>query len=257
MLKRSYEKKDQIPSGYENLYEEKDGKFVLKVEFEGLVGKEKVDEFRQNNIDLKKQLDALKDALGETDPEKVKAYLADVKKKEEAAALKAGDIDKLLETRTAEMRKAHDTALTTAKKEIEKLTAELTKLVVENGIRAAAAAKKVLGTAVEDVLMRGKSVFQMKDGKAVAIGADGQPMFGKDGSALTMEAWVDSLTSSAPHLFEASSGGGASNAGGGASGGQTNPWKKDSFNLTQQGKIAQTNPALAKRLMQEAGLQTA
>jgi hypothetical protein len=31
-----------------------------------------------------------------------------------------------------------------------------------------------------------------------------------------------------------------------------NPWRKDSFNLTEQGRIYKGNPALAKRLMKEA-----
>lgn len=33
-----------------------------------------------------------------------------------------------------------------------------------------------------------------------------------------------------------------------------NPWKKDSFNLTEQGKIFKENPDLAKQLMSQAGV---
>ncbi len=33
-----------------------------------------------------------------------------------------------------------------------------------------------------------------------------------------------------------------------------NPWKSESFNLTQQGQLIEQNPALASRLMQEAGI---
>lgn len=34
-----------------------------------------------------------------------------------------------------------------------------------------------------------------------------------------------------------------------------NPWKKDSFNLTDQGKIFKENPELARQLMQAAGIK--
>lgn len=42
---------------------------------------------------------------------------------------------------------------------------------------------------------------------------------------------------------------------GGNPGNQPNPWKKDTFNLTQQGKILRENPALAEKLMREAGVK--
>jgi hypothetical protein len=41
----------------------------------------------------------------------------------------------------------------------------------------------------------------------------------------------------------------------GAGGGDVNPWKKETFNLTNQAKILKENPALAARLKQEAGVK--
>ncbi len=38
--------------------------------------------------------------------------------------------------------------------------------------------------------------------------------------------------------------------------GIVNPWKKETFNLTMQAKILKENPALAKKLMAEAGVKT-
>lgn len=35
----------------------------------------------------------------------------------------------------------------------------------------------------------------------------------------------------------------------------SNPWKKDSFNMTEQGKIYKENPALAKQMAADAGMQ--
>lgn len=42
------------------------------------------------------------------------------------------------------------------------------------------------------------------------------------------------------------------NQGGGGGGGQTNPWKKDTFNLTEQGRLLRDNPELARQLMAQA-----
>ncbi|AVX21603.1 protein of unknown function [Carboxydocella sporoproducens DSM 16521] len=39
------------------------------------------------------------------------------------------------------------------------------------------------------------------------------------------------------------------------SSGMQNPWHKDTFNLTLQGKILRENPALAQKLMAEAGIK--
>lgn len=41
----------------------------------------------------------------------------------------------------------------------------------------------------------------------------------------------------------------------GAGGAETNPWKKETFNLTQQAKILRENPALAARFKAEAGVK--
>ena len=41
------------------------------------------------------------------------------------------------------------------------------------------------------------------------------------------------------------------NTGGGGSG-QANPWKKETFNLTEQGRIIRENPELAKQMMAQA-----
>ncbi|MFC5468419.1 DUF4355 domain-containing protein [Cohnella suwonensis] len=43
--------------------------------------------------------------------------------------------------------------------------------------------------------------------------------------------------------------------GGGKGGGQINPWKKETFNLTEQGRIIRENPELAKQLKAAAGVK--
>jgi len=65
---------------------------------------------------------------------------------------------------------------------------------------------------------------------------------------------INELKKTDGYLFAAVSGGGGGGANPiGAGGGQKNPWKKETFNLTEQGKLLRENPALAKSMIVEAG----
>ena len=80
------------------------------------------------------------------------------------------------------------------------------------------------------------------------------PRYGRDGtSPLTLAEWVDALVSDAPHLFEANAGGGAVGSGSrGAGGGGVNPFRKETWNLTEQTKLLMRDPGLAARLKASA-----
>ena len=62
----------------------------------------------------------------------------------------------------------------------------------------------------------------------------------------------DAQVSAAPHLFESNAGGGAAgNPAGGGTGSQRsvkNPFRKDTWNLTEQMKLQKSDPTLAARL---------
>lgn len=75
------------------------------------------------------------------------------------------------------------------------------------------------------------------------------------GNVAGVKEALDALIKAKPYLKATPAGtkiGGGSNPAGGAGGGQANPWKKETFNLTMQGKIMQENPALAESLKAEA-----
>lgn len=78
------------------------------------------------------------------------------------------------------------------------------------------------------------------------IKLDGEKLIG-------FEDQITELKKTDAYLFEAGSpsGGGFNPPGGGS--GKKNPWKTDSFNLTEQGRTMKENPALAKALIIEAG----
>ncbi len=105
-----------------------------------------------------------------------------------------------------------------------------------------------------DIVSRAKQVFVFEDGKVVPK-KDGQTWYGPDGvTPISINEWVDRLSVEAAHLFQNSTGGGASNQGSGAGGGRPtkNPYKKESLNMTQQGILERDNPSLAAQLRKEA-----
>jgi hypothetical protein len=71
---------------------------------------------------------------------------------------------------------------------------------------------------------------------------------------MTLEEWVDQQVSEAPHLFESNAGGGAAGDGSGgaaatrATRSVKNPFRKETWNLTEQMKLQKTDPQLAARL---------
>jgi hypothetical protein len=75
---------------------------------------------------------------------------------------------------------------------------------------------------------------------------------------MTLEEWVDLQVSEAPHLFESNPGGGAAGGPGGrplGAGGAgahgvagRNPFRRETWNLTEQMKLQKTDPHLAARL---------
>ena len=77
-------------------------------------------------------------------------------------------------------------------------------------------------------------------------------MFGRDGvTPLTFDEWVTRQVVEAPHLFESSAGGGAVGNGSGGVGNKTpvrNPFKKETWNLTEQMRMQKTDPQQAARL---------
>src|SRR5574337_522222 len=80
------------------LYVQQGDKFVLDVD--GVVAKEKLDEFRNNNIELQKQIEKYKDV----DPVKYRELMAIQKKITEKELLDKGEVDQLVNLRVAAMR---------------------------------------------------------------------------------------------------------------------------------------------------------
>lgn len=79
------------------------------------------------------------------------------------------------------------------------------------------------------------------------IKLDGDKLIGFDEQIAELKKTDGYLFAAAP------AGGGGANPPGGGGTGQKNPWKAETFNLTEQGRILRENPALARSLIVEAG----
>jgi hypothetical protein len=240
-LKYKYSNKQEIPAELQPFYVEREGAWLIDAD--GVVSQAKLDEFRQNNIALTNQLKRF-DGI---DPDAVRQLADEKRKLEEAAHIKAGEVDKVVAARLkAEMEKVHAPVVA----ERDALHGRLTAIQIDQAVVNEATKRGLRPTAITDITARARNTFKLVDGVPQAF--DGEKIrTGKDGvSPMTLAEWVDALVSDAPHLFEANAGSGAAGSGPGGAGNRSvkNPFRKESFNLTEQMKIQKTDPALAARL---------
>ena len=207
-LKFSVDTLDGLPADIAGFYTKNaDGKFYLDVE--GAVSKTKVDEFRATNVELLRKLEGFKDV----DPVKYAELQKLGKLAEEKKLVEAGDVEKLVGLRVGEMRTTLQTEIDTLKNVNMVANRQLEALLIDSSVRDAAIKSGVQPSAVEDVLLRAKTVFQIKDGAAVPLDSNGQVVYGKDGATpMSVVDWAAGLKKQAPHLFQPSNGSGANTA---------------------------------------------
>jgi hypothetical protein len=249
-LKYKLNSKDEIPPEALAFYVEKDGAFVLDVD--GAVEKAKLEEFRANNVSLMKERDELKLRFEGIDPDAVRKLADEKRKLEEAQQLKAGEIEKVVENRLKTARTEWDKQFSGVASERDTLRGTLSRIQIEDAAIAEATRRGLRSSALEDLKARAGKIFTLVDGVPRALEADGRTArVGKDGmTPLNIAAWVETLVSEAPHLFETNVGGGATGDGSGGVGNRSvrNPFRKETFNLTEQMRLEKTDPALAARL---------
>jgi hypothetical protein len=202
-LRRLYDRREDIPAGLESAYVERDGKWVLDVE--GMVPKEKLDEFRNNNVDLQKRLDELskKKHLDPEEYDELMELREEQQKNKDKQLIDAGKIDELVETRTERMRKDHETALNAAKSALDKKTkaydtvyGQLRNLRIESEVsRAVNEVGVPVKGALNDIILRARDTWQLDDnGKLVPRNDEGQTIYSTNGKdVLSMGEWADDL----------------------------------------------------------------
>jgi hypothetical protein len=253
-LKFKCKSKDEVPAEQAALYVEREGEWVLDVE--GVVDKAKHDEFRNANVTLRKELEEQKKRFEGIDPDEVRKLAEEKQKLEETQQLKLGEVEKVLENRLKTAKADWDKQLNTVSAERDALNARLASIQIDQGVITVATKKGLRPTAIPDITARARSVFRLVNGAPTAFEADGKTVrVGKDGiTPMNLEEWVDQQVADAPHLFESNAGGGAAgdaSGGGGATRATRsvkNPFRKDTWNITEQMKLMKTDPQLAARL---------
>jgi hypothetical protein len=249
-LKYKLKSKEEIPAEQQGLYVERDGSWVLDVD--GAADKSKLDEFRANNIALSNQLAEQKKRFEGIDPDEVRRLAEEKQRLEEAQQLKAGETEKVVEARVKAARGELEKQLAAAASERDALNSRLVTIQIDQGVVAAATKRGLRATAMPDITARARNVFRLVNGVPTAFEADGQTVrLGKDGSAaMTLDEWVEQQVADAPHLFESNAGSGAASNGSGGVGNRSvkNPFRKETWNLTEQMRLQRTDPGLAARL---------
>lgn len=246
-LKFKYANAGEVPAELKSFYSEREGAFYLDAD--GVVEKTKLDEFRQNNIALTNQLKKFEGI----DPDAVRQLAAEKQRLEDEQRLKDGKFQEVLEARLKTARSDWDKQFAAVTSERDTLNNRLTAIQIDQAVVNEATKRGLRATAIPDITARARNTFKLVNGVPQAF--DGETIrTGKDGvSPLTLAEWVDALVSDAPHLFEANAGGGAAGSGSGGAGSAAarairNPFRRETWNLTEQMKLQKSDPALAARL---------
>jgi hypothetical protein len=156
------------------------------------------------------------------DPNAVRNILKRFADDEEAKLIAEGKIDDVLTKRTERMRADFEKKYADAQAAAEAATKKAQAFqgrVLDDSLRAAAVKAGIHQHAIDDVLFRGRAMFNLDEsGQAVAVGEDGKPVLGKDGKTpFAPLEWLEGMKEKAPHWFPATASGGG--AGGGSGGG--------------------------------------
>lgn len=251
-LKAVLDTLDGLDEALQPLYAEgEDGRFYLDAEgvddlpsVRGLVSTlRKFKEVAPDARTLKERMERLAEFEG-LNPDEVKAALEKAREAEESKLAKKGEFEEV----KAKLEKRHADELAKVRAEVEKRDGFIHRLLIENAISDAIEKANVLPQYREAV----KALLHQRGPKVVQDGDDYRAIFETDMGEAAISTYVETWARSdeaAPFLPPSGKGGGGADpSGGGRGGGVPNPWKKESWNLTEQGRITKENPDLARRL---------
>ena len=219
----SFETIDAVPEGLKEFAKTEDGKVTINV-----VPSVKLDEFRNKNIELSKQIETTGPILArikEIAGDDLDAFandihgLRDIAKRVEDGELKTNDqieqavadrikaikdgYDETAKALRNELKAASDKALTLEQRLIRtRIDKDITSAVIhpDSGVRP---------EALPDVLTRAYGLFKVVDDKLVPMNGE-STIYGANGAdPMTPAEWLVKLRDEAPHYFKGNTGGGA------------------------------------------------
>jgi hypothetical protein len=205
-----------LPDGIAEFYNQTESGYELAVD--GLVPKDTVDQFRDNNIKLQKDNAKLSKSLQSIDVDKYNELVQKEQRMKDQELIDAGKVDELVHQRTERVRTDLEAQMNAFRLQAEQATSDAQKYknerdsyLINTELQKAATAAGVRDTAVQDVLNRASAVWRLDSETQRLMPMQGdQVIYGKKGTALSMDEWFGDLEQQAPHLFKSSSGGGAS-----------------------------------------------
>ena len=259
-LDLTYDSADAIPEGFKGLFDEDNGKFKL-AGVNGMKTQQDItniqEALRKEREDHKKAKDALTpwSTLGEIAD--VQAKLDRIAELEAAADGKMDDekINKIVEGRltqkTAPLERQVQTITEerdTFKAENEALKTQIETRDRNDAVRSVATEMKVVATAIPDVEMIAGTYLERNEAGEFVTKADVKGVT----PGVDIKQFLKEMQKLRPHWWPVSEGGGAG-GGTGLGQGEANPWKADTWNVTQQGQILNRDRDLATRLAKAAG----
>jgi hypothetical protein len=162
------------------------------------------------------------------------------------------EVDRLKGELTTATKTAKDATkrAETAETSLTAEQAHTQKLLVDNGLAAA-----LTEAGVTNPMMHKAAAALLRTGNKIDIAVDGEnrvAKIGDKGLGDFVKAWAQGDEGKAFVAAPGNGGGGAH--GNGKPGGPANPWAKESFNMTEQGKLLQSNPTLARSMAAEHGV---
>ncbi len=202
MLKRllTNDEYDKADEGIQNLYKKTDDGYEIQVE--GMVSKDKLNEFRENNVDLLK----FKDQYKNIDLSELKELQEQKRKLLDADFINKKDFEGLVESRTNAMKSDYDAKIAALSGDLDtgklNYNTMIAKHEIEGAANSAFTKHKISPDAVSAVMAQVKAKFSIDNGSVVA----------KDGDNIELGAngnlTVDEFVSSMPEIFKIQSSGG-------------------------------------------------
>lgn len=258
MFELEYDSADDLPPEVKHLYKEgDDGRFSLikageiKTAQDVLRVQEGLRKEREDHKETRKKLSR----FNNMDPDELYDKLDRIEELEAAASGKLDDeqINKLVESRIKSKTAPLERELNQLRSEREELsgmvkdfeTREVRRSIRDDVYKAATAAK-VRDTALEDVLFIGENLFE-RDESGQIVTRDGVGVT----PGINAEVWLTEAKNTRPHWWPESQGTGARGGDGGRGG--VNPFSKDGWNLTEQGRVIRESPDKAQQMAKSAG----
>lgn len=175
-------------------------------------------------LDEKKQLQKKVKEVDGYDFDKANEALAFLENNKDAQLIKDGKGEELIQKRTSQLQSDHEAVLAELNSTLNQTSEKATVFeslyktkMIDDGLREAAIAADVRKEAINDVLLQGRTIFNLADDMSLeSRDAEGKLRKTVDDKVLTTANWIEGLKKTSPHYWPPSVGAGAT---GGADGG--------------------------------------